>query len=69
MKEIKRIFWVESGLMKLSVKERLSVAYVVLSFFGVLAACEASFLLFLLTAANLAVAVKMASEIHVPDEE
>lgn len=39
MKEIKRIFWVESGLMKLSVKERLSVAYVVLSFFGALAAC------------------------------
>lgn len=69
MKEIKRIFWVESGLMKLSVKERLSVAYVVLSFFGALAACEASLLLFLLTAANLAVAVKMASEIHVPDEE
>lgn len=69
MKEIKRIFWVESGLMKLSVKERLSVAYVVLSFFGALAAFEASFLLFLLTAANLAVAVKMASEIHVPDEE
>lgn len=69
MKEIKRIFWVESGLMKLSVKERLSVAYVVLSFFASLAACEASFLLFLLTAANLAVAVKMASEIHVPDEE
>lgn len=34
MKEIKRIFWVESGLMKLSVKERLSVAYVVLSFFA-----------------------------------
>lgn len=69
MKEIKRIFWVESGLMKLSVKERLSVAYVVLSFIAALAACEASFLLFLLTAANLAVAVKMASEIHVPDEE
>ena len=69
MKEIKRIFWVESGLMKLSVKERLSVAYVVLSLFGALAACGASFLLFLLTAANLAVAVKMASEIHVPDEE
>lgn len=69
MKEMKRIFWVESGLMKLSVKERLAVAYVVLSFFAALAACEASFLLFLLTAANLAVAVKMASEIHVPDEE
>lgn len=70
MKELWNILWGESGLARLTIKERIKMMYFVLSFMLVLASAESSIWLLLVTTLNFAISGKLVRTIKtdIPDE-